>query len=174
VFIGSGKLGLPDNAIVAFGLGADLINVGREAMLSVGCIQAQQCHTGRCPTGVATQDKWLSHGLDPDLKAVRAANYLRTLRRDILKVSEACGVEHPALIGPDSVEILDTLSSGLLLDQVYAYRPGWGRPSQAQRSQLVNLMASSDEAEVETEGPPEVAVEGSRGDEVAGSSAATG
>jgi glutamate synthase domain-containing protein 2 len=35
--------------------GCDMINVAREAMLSIGCIQAQECHTGNCPTGVATQ-----------------------------------------------------------------------------------------------------------------------
>ena len=44
---------------------ADLVNVGREAMLAVGCIQAQKCHTGDCPTGVATQNQWLARGLDP-------------------------------------------------------------------------------------------------------------
>ncbi len=90
-FIGSGKLGLPDNAVVAFALGCDMINVGREVMLAVGCIQAQKCHTDRCPTGIATQDPWLAHGLDPALKSVRAANYIKTLRRDLLRVSEACG-----------------------------------------------------------------------------------
>ncbi len=45
-FIGAGKLGLPDNAIVAFALGCDMVNVGREAMLAIRCIQALQCHTG--------------------------------------------------------------------------------------------------------------------------------
>src|SRR3954451_6453252 len=62
-FVGAGKLGLPDNAVVAMALGADMVNVAREAMLAVGCIQAQKCHTDHCPTGVATQDPWLSHGL---------------------------------------------------------------------------------------------------------------
>ena len=79
-----------------------MINVGREAMLAVGCIQVQKCHTDRCPTGVATQNRWLTRGLDPTLKSVRAANYIKTLRRDLLKVSEACGVEHPALIDADT------------------------------------------------------------------------
>ena len=106
MFIGAGKLGLPDNAVVAFALGADMVNVGREAMLAIGCIQAQKCHTDTCPTGVATQNKWLSHGLDPTLKSVRAANYVKTLRRDLLKVAEAAGVEHPGLIGTGDVEIL--------------------------------------------------------------------
>ena len=66
VFVGSGRLGFPDAALFAFALGCDLINVGREAMMSIGCIQAQRCHTGRCPTGVATQNRWLMRGLDPD------------------------------------------------------------------------------------------------------------
>ncbi len=64
-------------------------------MLAVGCIQAQKCHTDRCPTGVATQNPWLAHGLDAGIKSVRAANYLRALRRDVFKVAEACGVAHP-------------------------------------------------------------------------------
>jgi glutamate synthase domain-containing protein 2 len=168
VFIGAGKLGLPDNAVVAFGLGVDMVNVGREAMLSVGCIQAQRCHTGNCPTGVATQDKWLAHGLDPSLKSERAANYIRTLRRDLLKVSEACGVEHPAFIGPELVEILDNLSDGRQLDEIYGYQPGWGFPSERDAAELRRLMASADEPELATEGPPEVAEEGERGDNLAG------
>ncbi|MBA2559036.1 MAG: FMN-binding glutamate synthase family protein [Propionibacteriales bacterium] len=168
VFIGAGKLGLPDNAIVAFGLGVDMVNVGREAMLSVGCIQAQRCHTGNCPTGVATQDKWLAHGLDPTLKADRAANYIKTLRRDLLKVAEACGVEHPALIGPDSVEMVDNLADGRLLDEVYGYQPGWGVPSDGQEAALLRILQSRDEDEVRTEGPPEVAESGESGDLLAG------
>jgi hypothetical protein len=55
-------------------------------MLSIGCIQAQKCHTDTCPTGVATQNAWLSHGLDPQLKSVRLANYVKTLRRDRRRV----------------------------------------------------------------------------------------
>jgi glutamate synthase domain-containing protein 2 len=54
-----------DNAIVAFALGCDMVNIAREAMLAIGCIQAQKCHTDTCPTGVATQNAWLAHGLDP-------------------------------------------------------------------------------------------------------------
>ena len=82
VFVGSGKLGFPEAALFAFALGCDLINVGREAMMAIGCIQAQRCHTNHCPTGVATQHPWLVRGLDPTLKAARLANYVMTLRKD--------------------------------------------------------------------------------------------
>jgi glutamate synthase domain-containing protein 2 len=108
VFIGSGKLGFPDAALVAFSLGCDLVNVGREALLAIGCIQAQKCHTNHCPTGVATQNAWLSRGLDPSLKSVRLANYVVTLRKELLALTRACGVDHPALVPASQIEILDS------------------------------------------------------------------
>jgi glutamate synthase domain-containing protein 2 len=143
-FIGGGKLGLPDNAIVAFALGCDMVNVAREAMLSIGCVQAQKCHTDTCPTGVATQNGWLARGLDPQLKSVRAANYIKTLRRDLLKVAEACGVEHPGLIDTGSVEILDGRTAATPLQRVYGYQPGWGLPSAADREEIVRLMTATE------------------------------
>ena len=106
-FIGSGKLGFPHTALQAFGLGCDLLNVGREAMLAIGCIQAQRCHTGHCPTGIATQNRWLMSGLNPTDKAARLANYVVTLRKELLQLSRACGVEHPADVSPDHLELLN-------------------------------------------------------------------
>jgi glutamate synthase domain-containing protein 2 len=140
MFIGAGKLGLPDNAVIAFALGCDMVNVAREAMLAIGCIQAQKCHTDTCPTGVATQNQWLARGLVPGPKAARVANYVRTLRRDLMKVAEACGVEHPGLIDTGSVEILDGRTSSTPLHEVYGYRPEWGLPSPADRDEIVRLM----------------------------------
>ncbi|TYQ14361.1 UNVERIFIED_ORG: glutamate synthase domain-containing protein 2 [Gordonia westfalica J30] len=139
-FVGSGKLGLPDNAVLAFALGCDMVNVAREAMLSIGCIQAQKCHTDTCPTGVATQNSWLTRGLVPDEKATRAANYITTLRRDLVKVSQACGVEHPGLISTDSVEIVDGRQGSNPLHEVYGYSPGMGLPSEADRAAVIRLM----------------------------------
>ena len=142
-FIGGGKLGLPDNALVAFALGCDMVNVGREAMLAIGCIQAQKCHTDRCPTGVATQDKWLMHGLDPELKSVRAANYVKTLRRDLLKVSEAVGVAHPGLITADDIDLIDGLLSSRPLREVYGYGRGWGTVGPELAAGIEALMTGS-------------------------------
>ncbi|WP_326661996.1 FMN-binding glutamate synthase family protein [Streptomyces sp. NBC_00385] len=125
-FIGSGKLGLPENAVVAFALGVDMINVAREAMLSIGCIQAQKCHTDKCPTGIATQDPWLVRGVDAPSKATRAAVYLRTLRKELLKISGAVGVAHPALITTADIEIMNGDYEARTLASVYGYKDGWG------------------------------------------------
>ena len=106
VFVGSGKLGFGAEALAAMNLGADLVNVGREAMLAIGCVQAQRCHTGHCPTGVTTHSRWRTRGLDPARKGVRCANYIVSLRAELLKLAHACGVAHPALVPADSLELL--------------------------------------------------------------------
>jgi glutamate synthase domain-containing protein 2 len=140
-FVGSGKLGLPDNATVAFALGADLVSVAREAMLSIGCIQSQKCHTDRCPTGVTTQDPWLVHGLDPTLKSVRCAHYVRTFRKELVKVTEAVGVAHPALITPADVDILCGDYQARSLREVYGYEDTWGELGPALAREITELMA---------------------------------
>jgi len=128
VFLGAGKLGLPEHALLAFALGCDGVNVGREAMLAIGCIQAQRCHTGRCPTGVATQSAWRQRGLDPTDKAVRCAGYLVGLRHELGRLSRACGVAHPAEVTLEHLEILDGHFGSRPAREVFGYRAGWGSP----------------------------------------------
>ncbi len=140
VFVGSGRLGFPDSALFAFALGCDMIAVGREAMLAIGCIQAQRCHTGRCPTGVATQSRWLMHGLDPQLKSARAANYLVALRAELLALARSCGVAHPALVTPEHIEIVTERYGSASLMDVFGYQPDWPVLSAARRAELERLV----------------------------------
>ena len=142
VFQGSAKLGFPEMTLFAFALGCDMIAVAREAMLSIGCIQAQRCHNGHCPTGVATQNRWLVRGLDPTLKSDRLANYVMTLRKEVLALSRACGVVHPALITSEHLEILDGRFGSATVPQLFGYEPSYGLPSPADRATVVELMNS--------------------------------
>lgn len=105
VFVASGKLGFPAKAAMAFAMGADCINVAREAMMSIGCIQSQVCHTNRCPSGVATQSKWLQNGIDPTLKSERLAQYFRTFRKELIEITHAADYEHPCQFKMSDVEI---------------------------------------------------------------------
>jgi glutamate synthase domain-containing protein 2 len=104
-FIASGKLGFAEKALMAFAMGADSINIAREAMMSIGCIQAQKCHTNHCPSGVATSNKWLQAGIDPTLKSERFYNYHRALVKEIAEISHACGYEHPSQLTMDDIEL---------------------------------------------------------------------
>jgi glutamate synthase domain-containing protein 2 len=122
-WVGSGKLGFPDRAIVALALGADLVNIAREAMLSIGCIQAQKCHTDRCPAGVATQSAWLQRGLDPKLQALRFARFCQSLRNEILAVTHACGYEHPSQFTTEDIELGAGPGQFKTLREIYGYLP---------------------------------------------------
>jgi glutamate synthase (ferredoxin) len=134
VFVGSGKLGFPETALLALALGCDLVNVAREAMLSIGCIQAQRCHTGHCPTGVATQNRWLMRGLDPTLKSARLANYLTTLRKELGSLASACGKPHPALVPLDALDLVISPGHTESARTTFGYQPGWGLPPETDRA----------------------------------------
>ncbi len=150
VWIGSGKVGFPETGLMAFCLGADLINVAREAMMAIGCIQSQRCHTDHCPTGVATQNRWLVRGLVPTDKAARLANYMMTLRKELMRLSRACGVDHPALLNADHMEILDGAFGGRPLREVFGYGPGWELPSEEDRQAITRIMEGGVAAAPET------------------------
>jgi len=105
VFIGSGRLGFPAKAAMAFAMGVDCINVAREAMMSIGCIQAQICHTNRCPTGIATQNKWLQAGINVPLKSDRLAQYFKTFRKELLEITHAAGYEHPCQFTMNDIQV---------------------------------------------------------------------
>ncbi|WP_428266177.1 FMN-binding glutamate synthase family protein [Haliangium sp.] len=146
VLIGSGKLGFPEETLLTMALGCDMINVAREAMLAIGCIQAQRCHTGHCPAGIATQSPWLMRGLDPTLKAARLANYLIALRKEVMELAQACGVEHPALVGLDHFELVSNGFETKSAAEAFGYEPGWGAIAPAIADELRAFLGQQREA----------------------------
>ena len=76
-------------------LGADWCNAARGFMFALGCIQAQHCHTGHCPTGVATQDPRRQRALVVPTKAERVANFHRTTLEALKELVQAAGLAHP-------------------------------------------------------------------------------
>jgi glutamate synthase domain-containing protein 2 len=125
-FIGSGKLGLPEAALFAFALGADMVNVARESMLAIGCLQAQICHTGKCPVGITTQNRWLRRAIRPGDKAERLAHYVIALRGELYTLARACGVAHPSLVGSEHLELLDERFGATSVRELFGYEPQWG------------------------------------------------
>ena len=93
--IASGKITTPDRAAIVLAMGADLVQVARGFMISVGCIMAHRCHTNDCPAGVATTDKKLQQGLVVDEKKYRVTNYILTMREGLFRVAAAAGLDSP-------------------------------------------------------------------------------
>jgi len=84
----------------AMALGADWCNSARGFMFALGCIQAQTCHTGRCPTGVTTQSWLRQRALDPADKSVRVYNFHRNTLKALGEMVGAAGLTHPNQLRP--------------------------------------------------------------------------
>jgi len=106
-------------------LGADWCNAARAFMFALGCIQAQHCHTGSCPTGVTTQDPLRERALVVEDKADRVFHFHDNTLEALRELVQAAGLTHPNQIrathivrreGGDSVR--------LLANQLLFIRPG--------------------------------------------------
>ncbi|MBE5320930.1 FMN-binding glutamate synthase family protein [Pedobacter sp. MR2016-19] len=73
--IASGKVATGFDLVKNIALGADMCNAARGMMFALGCIQALECNSNTCPTGVATQDQSLMKGLVVEDKTVRVKNF---------------------------------------------------------------------------------------------------
>jgi glutamate synthase (ferredoxin) len=93
--IASGKLSSADRIALTLALGADAVTIARGLMISVGCIQAQRCHSNECPVGVATTDERLMQALVVNEKKWRVLNYVVTLRAGLTSLSAAAGLRSP-------------------------------------------------------------------------------
>lgn len=84
----------------ALALGADWCNSARGYMFAIGCIQAQACHTNKCPVGIATQDPARFKAIDVGDKSDRVARYHRNTMRALGELAGAAGLQHPAGFRP--------------------------------------------------------------------------
>ncbi|PZX17531.1 glutamate synthase domain-containing protein 2 [Palleronia aestuarii] len=96
----SGKLIHAFDIARAFAQGADWCNSARGFMFAVGCIQAQACHTNRCPTGVTTQDPLRQRALVVADKAERVRNFHEMTMRALVELAEAAGLDDPRAFLP--------------------------------------------------------------------------
>jgi glutamate synthase domain-containing protein 2 len=95
------KIGCAGKVVNAFdvvrlmALGADWCNSARGFMFALGCLQAQTCHTGNCPTGVATQDGLRQQALVVPDKADRVYHFHQQTLHALQELVQAAGVQHP-------------------------------------------------------------------------------
>ena len=106
-------------------LGADWCNAGRGFMMALGCIQAQTCHTGFCPTGVTTQDPVRQQALVVPDKAERVRNFHRSTLHALQELVQAAGLAHPRQITAHHiVRRISATEVRLLSNLVMQVKPG--------------------------------------------------
>ncbi|MFG6439932.1 FMN-binding glutamate synthase family protein [Roseateles sp. LKC17W] len=91
----AGKVTTAFDIVRLMALGADWCNSARGFMFALGCIQAQACHTGHCPTGVTTQDAHRQRAIVVPDKAQRVANFHQNTLKALKELVEAAGLCHP-------------------------------------------------------------------------------
>ena len=92
----SGKIISGFDVMRTLALGADWCNSARGFMFALGCIQAQTCHTGNCPTGVTTQDPKRQVALVVPTKADRVRNFHRQTLESVQEMLQATGLSAPS------------------------------------------------------------------------------
>ncbi len=148
------KIGCAGKVVSAFdivrmmAIGADWCNSARGFMFSLGCLQAQSCNTGHCPTGVTTQDPLRQQSLVVPDKAQRVFNFHRMTLDALKELVQAAGLKHPSDITAHHIvrrstdqkvkslaqSILTQMADGALLHHDLAplpliYRQSWPQAS---------------------------------------------
>ncbi|SMX41816.1 FMN-binding glutamate synthase family protein [Maliponia aquimaris] len=119
----SGKLVSSFAILKAIALGADWANSARGFMFSVGCIQAQACHTNHCPVGVATQDPRRARALVVPDKAERVARFHKNTMHAIGELTAAAGLLHPGEFLPFHLLLREGERTMVTGDEIYPYLP---------------------------------------------------
>ncbi|WP_405551237.1 FMN-binding glutamate synthase family protein [Streptomyces sp. NBC_01171] len=104
----SGKVATGSDLVKRLLMGADYTNAARSMMFAVGCIQAQRCHTNRCPTGVTTQDPRRARALNVPDKSDRVRRYQEATVRSAQQIMAAMGVTDPKDLRPEMLRRRDT------------------------------------------------------------------
>lgn len=116
--------------------GADFCMSARAMMMAVGCIQAQACHTNKCPVGVTTQNPRLYRALDVEDKGDRVERYHRLTVEEAGQIIATMGCDHPEELTREMLRRKVTATQSISYESLYQWlRPrelfegvkgGWG------------------------------------------------
>lgn len=119
----SGKVVTSFDIAKVLALGADWANSARGFMFSVGCIQAQACHTNHCPVGVATQDPSRARALNVTDKSERVYRFHNNTMKALAEMTGAAGLSHPIDFLPHHLLMRESDHEMVTAEDVYPYLP---------------------------------------------------
>ena len=121
--IASGKIATGFHMFRALALGADLCYSARAMMMALGCIQALECNSNTCPTGVATQDPGRVKALVVSDKSQRVYNYHLETIHAFVELMAASGISNPDQINRSHVYRRIVMNRHERYDEIYPYIP---------------------------------------------------
>jgi hypothetical protein len=88
-------------------------------MFSLGCIQARDCSSGRCPTGIATMDPKRYRVLDVKVKSQRIANFHNNTLHAVAEMLGSTGLSHTSQLTRRHIVRRISASEIKLADQIF-------------------------------------------------------
>jgi glutamate synthase domain-containing protein 2 len=117
----SGKVTSGAGIAMNAALGADWCNAARAFMFSIGCIQSLKCHTGLCPTGIATQSEARQRGLVVEEKAARVARFHGATMKALHEIIVATGLDSPSDLRPSHLRQRINVAEMRQFDEIYPF-----------------------------------------------------
>lgn len=115
----SGKIVSGYDVVRHIALGADWCNMARPFMFALGCIQARDCASGECPTGLATMNPRRYRAVDIAERAQRVANFQHYTIESVAEMLEAAGLNSPQDLNRRHIVRRLSASQIQLADQIY-------------------------------------------------------
>ena len=115
----SGKIVSAYDIIRLCALGADWCNMARPFMFSIGCIQARDCASSNCPSGVATMNPKRYRVIDVNDRAKRVHNFHKNTLTAVVEMLEATGLQHTHELNRRHIVRRLSASQIKLADQIY-------------------------------------------------------
>lgn len=140
----------------ALALGADWCNAARGFMFALGCIQAQSCHTNKCPVGIATQDPVRQRAIDPTDKSERVFRFHRNTLRTLGELAAAAGLSHPRHFMPYHFMFRQSDHDFLDGNEAYPWLPEGFLLAQQEIPELAEWYDRWERASTSTFAPPEI------------------
>ncbi len=152
----AGKIVSAYDVARALALGADWCNSARGFMFAIGCIQAQACHTNKCPAGITTQDPLRQRALDVPDKSERVARFHRNTMHALAEIAGAAGLSDPNDFRPYHFMFRQADSSFLDGNEAYPYLPEGFLLLDQEIPELAEWYDRWDRASPDSFAPPEI------------------
>ncbi len=90
--VAAGSIRSSADVVRAVALGADAVYCASAALIAMGCHQCQDCSSGKCNWGIATQKPELVRRLNPEIAAERVVNLVRAWNHEIQEMMGGMGI----------------------------------------------------------------------------------
>jgi len=88
-------------------LGADAVYIGTTALIAINCEQYRICYTGRCPTGITTQDPMLTKQVDLADGVKKLSNFIEVSTMEIANFTRIVGKNDVSMLDKDDLVSVD-------------------------------------------------------------------